>query len=407
MKSRIVIVGGGIAGLATAYHLALLGEPSVTLVEQEYLSSGASGRSSTNFRHTFWAPENSRFAVESLKLVNDFVLKPRRDPELFHDGCIYLLYDEKYIDAYRVMDDKVWRPLGNPGKILMPEEISKEHPYLNLEGVVAGYSSPQVFQVNPILLCLNYFEKAKELGVRFLTYTKAEKIIVENNRVVGVQTNKGIIEAEKVLIATGSWSNELLETAHIELPIVVERRELAITERVNLFLKTYFVCIQGYRPMIRQRPTGHLIGGFSLFYPEVKASRIGQNGVDQCINSLEFITACAREMSRVLPVVKHLMFLRVWAGYYAVTPDNSHILGRDPEWPINLYVATGYSGHGFMLGAATGKLMAKNILYDEVDSLMKPFLPTRFKEGKLIHEHPGPPFPETMWERVRQFTGAR
>jgi sarcosine oxidase subunit beta len=81
-----------------------------------------------------------------------------------------------------------------------------------------------------------------------------------------------------------------------------------------------------------------------------------------------------------------LMFLRSWAGYYAITPDHSHILGREPAWPENLYVATGFSGHGLMMAPLTGELIAKNILNDEVDELMKPFLPTRFKEGTLLHE---------------------
>jgi sarcosine oxidase subunit beta len=79
--------------------------------------------------------------------------------------------------------------------------------------------------------------------------------------------------------------------------------------------------------------------------------------------------------------------IRVWSGYYELTPDNSHIMGRLDSWPRGLYVAAGFSGHGFMFGPLTGRLMASYILDGKIDPLMEPFLPDRLVKGKLIREH--------------------
>jgi len=103
-------------------------------------------------------------------------------------------------------------------------------------------------------------------------------------------------------------------------------------------------------------------------------------------NTLIWTKNWIKSITKVIPSLKYVRILRIWSGYYNVTPDHSHILGRDPEWPEGLFVNTGYSGHGFMMAPLAGKLLAEYIVTEKIPELMKPFLPTRFKEGKLVHE---------------------
>ena len=376
MKSRVVIVGGGIMGLTTAYNIALLGERDVTVIEQGYIASGASCRNAGHFRVHFWAPENAHFAVEANKRLLDFASKLRWDPEIHRGGYLWLLYEEEQINVFKRMNNELWAKLCVPGEILTPEKISEDYPYVNIEGVIAGFLGPQDGKMNPDIIVFGYRKKAEELGVRFLTYTKTEGIVLKGGRVRGVQTDKGFIEAEKVLVAAGAWSNELLKAIDIDLPIEPQRKELGVTEPMKYFIKPLTISMKT-GAFIGQHLRGEILG--SLDYPVVK-------GLAPLVNTLEWIRAWAKEMSELVPLVMHLMFLRAWSGYYTMTPDHSHILGRDPEWPENLYIATGFSGHGFMMSPLAGELMAKNILYDEVNNVMKPYLPTRFKEGKLINE---------------------
>jgi len=376
LKTNILIVGSGIVGLTTAYNLAKLGENNVTVIEQKYIAYGSSTRNAGHFRVHFWAPENTRFAIEARKRLLDFASKIRWNAEIDLGGYLWLLYKEEQVRAYKRSNMEIWSKFNVSGKILTPEEISERFPYINLEGVIAGFYGPQDGKMNPNAIVFGYYEEAKKMGVKFLPYTKAEKIIVDNNKVKGVQTSKGVIESNKVLVSAGGWSAELLKGIGINLPIEVERKEIGVTEPINYFIKPFVVSLKS-GVYVGQMVRGEVLG--SIDYPIVK-------GVKPFDTTLDWIHKWSKNAVEIIPSIKHLMFLRTWSGYYVVTPDHSHILGRDPEWPENLYVATGFSGHGFMMAPFAGEVMAKNILYDEINELMKPYLPTRFKEEKLIHE---------------------
>ncbi len=375
MRFRVLIVGGGIMGLTTAYNIALQGVRDIAVVEQSYIASGASTRNAGHFRVHFWAPENTQFAIESNKRLMDFVSKIRQNPEVHFGGYLWLLYDEEEVKAYK-RSSKLWSKMGVPGRFLMPKEISEEYPFVNVKGVIAGFFGPQDGKMNPNTIALAYYKMNKELEVRFLTYTKAERIIIKGKKVRGVQTTRGFIEAEKILVGAGGWTAELLKTTKINLPLDAERKEIGVTEPIKYFMSPEVISTKT-KAYVGQMLHGEIIG--SIDYPLVK-------GLAPLVNTLDWCHAYAEAISELIPLTKHLMLLRSWSGYYATTPDHSHILGRDPEWPENLYVATGFSGHGFMMAPLTGELMAKNILYDKVDNLIKPFLPTRFAEGNLIHE---------------------
>ncbi len=376
LKFRVLIIGGGITGLTTAYNMALQGVRDIAVVEQKYIASGASTRNAGHFRVHFWAPENTQFAIESNKRLMEFVSKIRLDPEVHIGGYLWLLYEEEEVKAYKRMNNRSWSRAGVPGRFLTPKEISEEYPYVNVEGVIAGFLGPQDGKMNPNTIALSYYKRDRELGVRFLTYTRAERFVTKGEKVRSVQTTKGFIEAEKILVAAGGWTSELLRTAKINLPLEPERKEIGVTEPMKYFINPEVISSKT-KAYVGQMLHGEIIG--SIDYPIVK-------GLAPLVNTLDWCHAYAEAISELIPLTKHLMLLRSWSGYYANTPDHSHILGRDHEWPENLYVATGFSGHGFMMAPLAGELMAENILYDKCDNLIKPFLPTRFQEGNLIHE---------------------
>ncbi|MGQ9552308.1 MAG: NAD(P)/FAD-dependent oxidoreductase, partial [Candidatus Bathycorpusculaceae bacterium] len=206
--------------------------------------------------------------------------------------------------------------------------------------------------------------------------TEAERIIIENGKVKGVQADRGSIEAEKILVAAGAWTSEIMKTADVVLPIEPEKKEVGVTEPINYFIGPLLISLKN-NSYVGQMANGEVIG--SIDYPIVK-------GLAPEENTLDWFYAYADAASELVPAVKNLMLLRSWTGYYIMSPDNSHIMGRASEWPENLYVATGYSGHGFVMSHLVGDLMARNMLHDEVDYLMEPFLPSRFQEERLIKE---------------------
>ncbi|MGQ9552215.1 MAG: NAD(P)/FAD-dependent oxidoreductase, partial [Candidatus Bathycorpusculaceae bacterium] len=187
MKFRVVIVGSGASGLATAYNLALKGESSVAVLERGYACSGASTRNAAHFRVHFWAPENVRFAMESLQKFKEFASETRTDFEVRREGYLWLLTREEAVEAYRRTNNQLWSRYGVAGEFLSPEEMAERYPYLDSEGFIAGFFGSQDGKWNPNLISLAYYEKARDLGVKILTRTEAERIIIENGKVKGVQ----------------------------------------------------------------------------------------------------------------------------------------------------------------------------------------------------------------------------
>jgi len=144
----------------------LEGERSVAVVEQGYVGSGASTRNAAHFRVHFWAPENVRFAVKSIERLMEFASKTKRNLEIHRGGYLWLLYKEEEVKVYKESNNQLWSKFGVAGKFLTPEEIREEYPYVNVEGVVAGFLGPQDGKFNPNLVLFSYYEKSRALGAR-------------------------------------------------------------------------------------------------------------------------------------------------------------------------------------------------------------------------------------------------
>jgi len=270
----------------------------------------------------------------------------------------------------------MWESLGVAGKILPIEDVKRKYPYINTENYVAAFYGPQDGKVHHDHVSYGYYKASLKLGVRFLENTKVEKILVKGEKVVGVETTKGKIDADTIVVAAGVWSKEILSTCNIDLPITPERKEICVTEPVKHFIGPLIIDMKT-GAYVGQTVRGEIIG--SIAKPEVK-------GLMPQINTLVWATTWIKSITQVIPSLKYFKIMRAWSGFYNVTPDHSHILGRDPEWPEGLYVHTGYSGHGFMMSPLGGLLVAKNIITGEIPELMRPYLPTRFKEERLIKE---------------------
>jgi len=142
-------------GLTTAYNIALQGAREIAVVEQSYIASGASTRNAGHFRVHFWAPENTRFAIESNKRLMEFASRIGRDPEIHRGGYLWLLCEEEQVKAYKRSNERSWSRMGVSGKFLTPEQIVEEYPYVNVEGVVSGFLGLQDGEMNPKTIVLS------------------------------------------------------------------------------------------------------------------------------------------------------------------------------------------------------------------------------------------------------------
>jgi len=372
---KIAVVGGGISGLSIAWNLAIRNEGEIHLFEKNWITYGSSTRSGARFRVHFWAEENSRFALESIRRLEKLARRMDWNPIIHRGGYLWLLLHEQHIDRFREAN-KMWSKLGVQGVFLDPGMVKERYPYINADDVLEAFFGPQDGSLHHDYVCFGYYSLAKKLGVIFHELTPVHNIIIENKKVKQLKTAKGLVDVDVIVLSAGAWTNELLENIGIRLPTEPVRKEMCLTEPYHYFIDPLIIDT-GSGAFVGQTLKGEILG--SLDYPTTP-------GLIQLETKFDFVVRWARAITKRIPVLKNARIMRTWAGYYMMSSDCSHIMGRDPEWPEGLYVAYGYSGHGFMMAPLVGELLAENILTGKIPELMKPFLPTRFKENKLIQE---------------------
>ena len=380
MRYDYIIVGGGIIGLSIGYHILKKNRNKrVLILEKKYIGSGGSTRNGSHFRVHFWSEENVRFAVKSWKMIRDFSRETGWNPIYIFGGYLWLICDEEVLKAYEETNRKLWSKYRVPVKILDVNEVKKMFPYINVDGFIAAAYGPQDGKFHHDFVTYGYLYSYLKVGGKVLEYTPVKKIIVKNNHVIGVETDKGIIEGDDIIVAAGDGSKYVMNTIGIELPLENERKELWVSEPVKLFIKPLIVDLRSESKglYISQSPRGEIMG--SIDYPRV------YEDLEYNV-SFKHFKEFAKLAIRLVPALKYIRMMRTWSGSYVVSPDHSHILGREEDWPEGLHVATGYSGHGFMLGPYTGEVMSEYLLHNYIPEDMKPYLPTRFKENKPIKE---------------------
>ena len=372
---RVAIIGGGIAGLSTAYYLAKSRFGEVYVFEKGIIGYGSSTRNGARFRVHFWSEENSLFARESKKLLINFAKETGWNSLFDVSGYLWLIHNEQVLKEFRDKN-RMWSKIGVGGKILDIDELKKMFPYVKADNYVGAFYGPQDGKIHHDHIIYGYLHASKKLGAKIFTNTEVRKILVKNGEVVGLEIDGKVKKFDYVVVAAGVYSKKLLEGCGVEIPIEAQRKEIGVTDPVKYFINPLIIDSKT-GAYFGQTLRGEVIGSI----PKPKIS-----GLVPLENTIVWLSSWAKAISKIVPVLKSLKILRIWSGFYAVTPDHSHILGRGEDWPDGLYVNTGYSGHGFMMAPLGGKLLAKYIATGEIHKLMKPFTPNRFKRREYIKE---------------------
>lgn len=372
MKSDLVIIGGGIVGLFSAYFATELGFDNIVLIEKNYLGSGSTFRCATGIRASFTTEEHIVLLRESIDLWK------RLSSELgffyAQSGYIWLFRKEEQLKAFKDFS-KLHNKYGVPTRIVSTDEIKEMVPMINEKGIIGGLFDPIAGKASPFEAVYALTRELRKRGVKILTGVKATKILEENNRVKGVETSDGIYESEKVLIAAGYGSREIANTVGVELPLENVPHHALVTEKFKETFKPLLIDWT-YSAYIVQVHAGNFLMGMDV---EEEPDKPLYQRVD-------FIPKMAGAAIRLFPWMKNVNVLRYWSGYYVMSPDRHPIIGPIDEVE-GLYVAAGFSGHGFMMAPITGEVMAEWIVDGRTRHKVAENLTLRrIKEGKLIHE---------------------
>ena len=372
MKANVVIIGGGSSGLFTAYFLAKSGVSDIVLIEKNFLGSGSTFRCATGIRASFTTEEHIVLQKQSIELWK----KLSEELGFFYcrGGYVWLFRSEKTLEAFKEFT-KLHNSFGVPTRLLTIEEIKELVPGINTEGVIGGLFDPIAGKADPFGTVFSLTKACREMGVKIYTGVKAKRLIEQNKKIKGIDTSMGEIESSKVLVATGYGTKELLKTVNIDFPLKNYPHHALITEKYKEAFKPLVIDWASSTYVVQTKDGNFLMG-----------TEVEEEPDTPLTTRIDFFEQIVKPVLKLFPWMQEIHILRYWTGYYVTSPDRHPILGPMEEIE-GLYVAAGYSGHGFMMGPIVGKLLAEWIVDGKVSIPQAERLTfRRIKEGRLIHE---------------------
>ena len=369
-----VIIGGGVNGLGTAYHLGKKGFTDVVVLDKSYLGYGASGRNGGGIRQQWTSEENIKLAVESRKMFEDLDEELEEDIEFYQGGYLVLSFDEDEADEFKE-NVKLQNKLGVESKFLSPEEAKEIVPELDISNVVAATFNQSDGTIYPFKVIHGYANRVREMGIDIKEHTEVKDIVTERNEIQEVKTDEGDIKTDTVVNAAGGWSAEVAEMAGAEIPNIPVRHEIMVTEPYERFLEPMVISFQ-HGIYFSQSEHGNIVGGIGN--PDEEPG-INQKG------SLWFMREFSNTLLDFIPRFSSVNMIRQWAGLYDTTPDAQPILGSVPEVD-RFYQVNGFSGHGFMVSPMVDKVTAELVMGKEPSMDIERLRVERFEDMDIEEE---------------------
>ena len=373
----IVVVGGGVMGASTAYHLAAAGAGKVVLLEKEpYFGQGATGRCAGGVRYQFATEINVQLSIASLAMLESFEQDTGQDPLYHKCGYLFVLTQDGMVAKFKgnvAMQNR----LGINTRWLEAEDVKSRLPLMRFDDALAGTFHPEDGLADPNSVVMGYIQRARQLGVTAFTDVSVLDIDTMGNQVQHVVTSSGSIATQVVVDAAGPWAGLIGRMVGLELPITPIRRQMLTTTPLpDLPADFPFVIDFAQSLYFHREGTGVLTG---MSNPDEKP------GFDQTIDG-EWELVAMQAAAERMPMLETAGRQTGWAGLYEVTPDAHPIFG---ETPIDgFYLIGGFSGHGFMHGPIAGKLMTERILEGKSYTVDVSSLDlARFDENRLIFEY--------------------
>jgi sarcosine oxidase, subunit beta len=376
-SADVVIVGGGIMGMSTAYHLARRGCRNVVVLERgEMFGLGSTGLNAGGVRYQFSSPVNIELSKLSIGMMERFAGQMGQEVGLRRCGYLFLL--DSHDDLERFRSNVELQNLHDvPSCLLDVDAVARLVPEADLTGIIGGTWCPRDGLVDPHGLLQGYVSQARKLGVTLQTQaavTAIDRLGATMHRVV---TTSGVIDAPAVVIAAGPWSAQVGALAGIELPIEPIRRQIAVTNPMPGMRADFPFVIDFSRALYFHREGTGILTGMS--------NRDELPGFDTTVDESWRLTHLENAVAR-LPMLADADLLAEWAGLYEVTPDDQPILGRLPQ-ADGIFVVAGFSGHGLMHGPGAGLLMAEEILDGRAHTIdIDPLRWDRFGSGTTAGE---------------------
>ena len=367
-EAKVVVIGGGIAGCSTAYHLADNGWNTV-LIERDVLTSGTTWHAAGMVTQLGTTPQITKIRKNSVKFYNDLKKITGLDTSFKQTGTINIATTKSRHQEF--MRQKTMSKLFNLDiDVIDKNKFKTLYPIANNKDVLSGLYIPGDGQADPEILTKNISIAAKNKGVKIIEKCKLEKILKRDNQIRGVKTNLGTINCEYVVLCAGMWSRQIGEAAGVSIPLYPNEHFYMITEDYKnlprvlptfrdpdtyLYAREYHgkMMLGIFEPNAKNafKKTGKVPNNFSF----------GEFKVDK-----KYIKMLHQLAAKRMPAIKNLTIEKYFSGPESFTPDSNFLLGETEEIK-NFYVCCGFNSIGIGSSGGAGKAIAEWMIKGHTD----------------------------------------
>jgi len=359
-KAKVAVIGGGVIGCSTAYHLAKLGWEDIVLFERAQLTSGTTWHAAGLIEaNGFFGATDLDMAQYTLELYKELGIETEMATGHKGVGMMTLASTTDRLEELRRIAafNRYW---GVEVDELTPEQVKEIWPLAETSDVLAGFYAPTDGRINPVDVTMALAKGARNRGVKIFEDTPVTGFEKDGHRITKVITSKGETEVEYVVNCAGMWANELGKLAGVNVPLQATEHYYLITEAIDGVDSKLPVLVDMDKYAYYREEVGGIL--FGIFEPV--SAPWGVDGIPDNFTFGEINPDWDRMMPYIedamkrIPVLENAGIHKFFCGPESFTPDANPMMGLAPELD-NFYVAAGFNSLGILMGGGAGRVMAQ------------------------------------------------
>ena len=360
-KCKVVVIGGGVAGCSVAYHLAKFGWKDTILLERDQLTSGTTWHAAGLVGQLGATATITKLRKYSLNLYKELEKKTELSTGLKQNGAITVASSKERLQellrqatSAQLFDVNV--------EVLDKQQIKNLYPVINDKDILGGVYMPEDGQADPVGVTNVLAKAARIEGVQIYEKTPVIKILVKNNKIIGVETSEDKIECEYVVLATGMWSRQIGEDIGVSVPLYPNEHFYIITEPMKDLPKNLPVLRDYNDCLYLKEDAGKMLVG--IFEPGAKNAFKEKGVVPNDFSFGEFpddfdhFEPYLEKSFKRLPILENAGIRKFFSGPESFTPDTQYLLGETAE-VSNLFICCGFNSIGIASSGGAGRVTAE------------------------------------------------
>lgn len=381
-KQQVVIIGGGILGLACAYYLQRSGRAQVTVLEAGEFAAATTSQAAALLTRARSDLNASHFVAETHEVIKRFE-RERQENLMQRSGCWHLA-DGNYPTSTLALYQQLAQQQYQSVVLKSTAEVATAFPWIELKENATALVYTDDGYIDPYLLAIVYMQQAKACGARFLANTRVKGLETKAGKISAVRSNDETFECDDVLLAAGPWSKAFARQYEIDLAMATVRSHYWITDIQPLISRGMPMLIDQANGFYFRSENGALLFGVR----DSQGCYADASQLPDDIHSLGFAedpqgwAALEENWEQLIqrcPLLETAQLNHYIAGVSSYTPDGKPLLGLAPGWS-NFYVASGCSGAGIAWSGGIGKAISAVMLKQPCELDIQPYALSRFTD---------------------------